>query len=77
MWIGAAVGCGIGVVDECVKTLLPGTLCSHGNLVCYVPQSLINQGFYRFLDDAKMSILSSWKNGWIDDERGRCERDVK
>lgn len=23
-WIGMIAGCGIGVVDECVKTLLPG-----------------------------------------------------
>ena len=24
MWIGAAIGCGIGVVDESLKLILPG-----------------------------------------------------
>lgn len=32
-WIGMIAGCGIGVVDECVKTLLPGREFSTGDLV--------------------------------------------
>lgn len=32
-WVGLIVGCGIGVVDECVKTLLPGREFSTGDLV--------------------------------------------
>ncbi len=33
VWIGAAVGCGIGVVDEGIKVLLPGREFSTGDLV--------------------------------------------
>ncbi len=32
-WVGAAIACGIGVVDECVKTLLPGREFSTGDLI--------------------------------------------
>ena len=32
-WIGMIAGCGIGVVDECVKTLLPGREFSTGDLI--------------------------------------------
>ena len=32
LWIGAVIGCGIGVVDECVKMLLPGREFSTGDL---------------------------------------------
>ena len=33
VWIGAAIGCGIGVVDEGIKVLLPGREFSTGDLV--------------------------------------------
>ena len=33
MWIGAAIGCGIGVVDESFKVLLPGREFSTGDLI--------------------------------------------
>ena len=33
MWIGAAIGCGIGVVDEGIKVLLPGREFSTGDLI--------------------------------------------
>ena len=32
-WVGMIAGFGIGVVDECVKTLLPGREFSTGNLI--------------------------------------------
>lgn len=32
-WVGKMVGCGIGVVDECVKMLLPGREFSTGDLI--------------------------------------------
>ena len=32
-WVGMIAGFGIGVVDECVKTLLPGREFSTGDLV--------------------------------------------
>ena len=32
-WVGMIAGCGIGVVDECMKTLLPGREFSTGDLV--------------------------------------------
>ena len=32
-WVGMIVGCGIGVVDECVKMLLPGREFSTGDLL--------------------------------------------
>ena len=32
-WVGMIVGCGIGVVDECVKMLLPGREFSTGDLI--------------------------------------------
>ena len=33
VWIGAVIGCGIGVVDESFKVLLPGREFSTGDLV--------------------------------------------
>ena len=33
VWIGAAIGCGIGVVDESFKVLLPGREFSTGDLI--------------------------------------------
>lgn len=33
VWIGAAIGCGIGVVDEGIKLLLPGREFSAGDLI--------------------------------------------
>lgn len=33
VWIGAAIGCGIGVVDEGIKVLLPGREFSTGDLI--------------------------------------------
>lgn len=33
VWIGAGIGCGIGVVDESFKALLPGREFSTGDLV--------------------------------------------
>ena len=32
-WVGMIAGCGIGVVDECMKTLLPGREFSTGDMV--------------------------------------------
>lgn len=32
-WVGMIAGCGIGVVDECMKTLLPGREFSTGDLI--------------------------------------------
>ena len=32
-WIGALIGCGIGVLDESIKVLLPGREFSYGDLI--------------------------------------------
>ena len=32
-WVGAVIACGIGVLDECMKTLLPGREFSTGDLI--------------------------------------------
>ena len=33
VWIGAVIGCGIGVIDEGIKVLLPGREFSSGDLI--------------------------------------------
>lgn len=33
VWVGAVIGCGIGVVDEGIKVLLPGREFSSGDLI--------------------------------------------
>lgn len=33
LWIGATIGCGIGVIDEGIKVLLPGRGFSSGDLI--------------------------------------------